>query len=444
MDLGGRQVSAWVRRVEPEYDNIRVAFGWARMRAQVDKGERMLRLAAGLRPFRHNRGYIAESLAWLDEALRLGAEAPAVARAKALLAQATALVDTGRAAEIAREGLTLFRQVDHRTGMAWCLELIAYSQRQQEAAEESLRLFREVGSLPGICRALRNLARVALFARDDRNAAAGLYEAAAESARAIDDVNPLLGVLVNLYEYEINPERALVLSEQEVVRMRAVGDDDLLAAVLLHYGMLLNLEGDFGRARRVLQESMDLWCQLGRKWSKFGGSSTTAYPLGLACKALGEVDQAIQLWEEQLTLARELGSTSASFAAYPLALLKGDYARADVGLCDRLKTWSTQTDIVGIAIDLAYLGVSAYQQGHAQRSMRLLGAAARLVHKAWYPAWGSRGGQWIFQYPDYKQIIADARTRLSDPNLARVWSEGEHMTLEQVVAYALQGGEADA
>jgi predicted ATPase/transcriptional regulator with XRE-family HTH domain len=440
MDLGGRHVTAWVRRVETEYDNIRAAFGWARRVAEEDNGERMLRLAAGLRPYRHNRGFIAEGLAWLDEALVRGADAPVEARAKALMAQATAVVhtDAARATAIMIESLALFRHVDHSSGMAWCLELISYHQLHQESAEKALQLFRELGSPSGASRALRNLGNIALDFRNDQDAAARLFEESFETARAIDDRNAINHALIQLYG--INPVRALELFEQEVARVRNVKDDDLLGYVLLTYGQILYREGDYEQARRVLQESMDLWRHLGRKWSMTSGIFYTTAPLGFAYKALGEVDRAIELWEEQLSLAQELNDGSTSYIVGELALLKGDYVRADASFRSRLKRLSPELEFVEIVIDLSYMGELAFLQGGAHRSMRLLGAAAALAHNAKHPRWTKQ----ILQHLDYKQSIAKAHTRLSEPILAAAWAEGQAMTVDQAVAYALKGDEADA
>jgi predicted ATPase len=438
MDLGGWQVMAWVRRVDSDHDNLRAAFAWAHERVGQDQGERMLRLAAGLRPFRFNRGYLDEGMAWLDEALRLGAHAPAEARARALLAQATALInrDSTRAVEIAREGLVLFREVGRRAGAAWCLELIAQDQLDQGAAEEALRLFREVGSPSGASRALRSLGRIAQIMRADRDAAARFYEEAYETARAIDDRNPIGFALRFLYQ--VNPERARVLYAQEVARARGAGDDDLLATVLLRYGEILLNEGEYGRARDALQESMDLWRKLHRKWSMRGGTFDTAYPLGMAYQALGETELTARLWEELLPLARELGyNTLALLLESALAQLSGDYARADAGYRDYLRGMLGSTPpgiyFAEVVITLSRLGGTAYGLGQGRRATRLLGAAVALAHQSVNPGWTSQ----ILSSPDYTRPIADARSRLGDPALAAAWAEGQHMTLEQAVACAL-------
>src|SRR5688500_17865059 len=87
-----------------------------------------LRLAGGLRPFRHNRGFYNEGLAWLDEALAHGRDAPTLARAKALLAKASLLAVWGDGQPIlslVEESLRLFKEADNRLGVAWSLEVLA-------------------------------------------------------------------------------------------------------------------------------------------------------------------------------------------------------------------------------------------------------------------------------------------------------------------------------
>jgi predicted ATPase len=142
MDLGGTHVDAWVRRLDPEYDNLRAAFDWAR--ARDDRGETALRLAAALRPYWARRGHIGEGMGWLEAALARGDSAPAAARARALLALATQTRAQGaltRAVSTGEVALALFRQTDDRLGLAWCLELLANNlndARVAELAEEAL------------------------------------------------------------------------------------------------------------------------------------------------------------------------------------------------------------------------------------------------------------------------------------------------------------------
>jgi tetratricopeptide (TPR) repeat protein len=153
MDFDGSHVDAWLRRINPDYDNMRAALAWACTRD--DHGEQALHLAAGLRVFWHFRPRYSEALTWFDKALSLGAAASPSARARALLAQASIYVFQGnlpRALSIVQTSLNLFRTTDDQPGTAWCLEVMAHIASNlnlptaRELAEEALTLFRELRS----------------------------------------------------------------------------------------------------------------------------------------------------------------------------------------------------------------------------------------------------------------------------------------------------------
>ena len=433
MDLGGREVNAWVQRIERAHSNIRAAFDWARDRAAMDHAERMLRLAAGMRPFRHNRGYTAEGLAWLDEALLLGAEAPVEARALALLAKATALVtrNTYSAMETAQESLALFRPIDHHAGMAWCLELLSWMRRRYDETEEAVRLFEGLESASGLCRMYRTLGTFAMHEQGDFVKAAEYFDQAIVVARDADEYNLIANAVSQLYL--INPKRGRELHEQEVARMRRLGDDEMLATMLCSYGTDLGREGDWDLARSALQESVDLWRKLGHKHTLGGGIWNPEGELALSCQATGDTARAIALWEEQIAIAQELALGSADIPEMLFA--KGEYARCESIFRKYLEDFSSLFWLDNITIILTYIGESTYRLGYTQRSMRLLGAATALASTVKYPLHITR----ITYHPVYKQSMLDVRARLNDPDLAVAWNAGQQMTQEQAIDYAIHG-----
>ncbi len=93
----------------------------------------------------------------------------------------------------------------------------------------------------------------------------------------------------------------------------------------------------------------------------------------------------------------------------------------------------TGTDFYPLLV--AALSEAMRVRGQIQPAMRLAGAAA-----AFEDMERTQQANALFHY---NRTLAAARARLSDPALAAAWAEGQRMTLDQAVAYALQGDKAD-
>jgi hypothetical protein len=78
----------------------------------------------------------------------------------------------------------------------------------------------------------------------------------------------------------------------------------------------------------------------------------------------------------------------------------------------------------------------AVAQGQNEQAARLLGSAEVLRDAIALP----------LQPPDraeHDRIVAAARAQLDKSTFAAAWAEGRSMTLEQAIAYALEGSEVD-
>ena len=95
---------------------------------------------------------------------------------------------------------------------------------------------------------------------------------------------------------------------------------------------------------------------------------------------------------------------------------------------------STLSDQASIAWCLAALGSAAALSGDAERAVRLWGAAERQRQSiGCRPAPAARA--------TYERAMAVARAQFDEATFAAAWAEGQAMTLEQAIAYALEGSE---
>ena len=150
----------------------------------------------------------------------------------------------------------------------------------------------------------------------------------------------------------------------------------------------------------------------------------------------GDPRLARRLLEEALALQRAhreprgIGQTLARLGR--VALAEGDAAAARRGLTQGLAVLRDAGYVWGLPPRLRDLAQVAEAQGHPARAARLWGAAAA-QHQALLgrPLPAHEG-------PTLAQAAESLRARLGAAAFDAAWAEGQAMTLEQAVAYALE------
>ena len=165
--LAGAQQQEWAERLEAEHDNMRAALSWSLEK----EPEAVLRLTGALARFWEMRSRFLEGSAWLEAALRQSGRAEAATRAK-LLSEAGTFAwhrgDYEYAIVLHGEALTLYRQVEDDSGVAFalmCLGAQYLDKGDLEPStpffEEALATSRRIGDRFNLAMAIRNLAEVA-------------------------------------------------------------------------------------------------------------------------------------------------------------------------------------------------------------------------------------------------------------------------------------------
>lgn len=437
VSLVGRRLVAWLQRIELELDNLRIALVWSQK--QTGSGQSQ-RLAGALWLFWFHRGRFREGRAWLEEALADDALAPLSARATALSALSilTFGSSAARRAALAIEGLALCRKVDDRLGMACCY--LALGQvaavrldfpRAVDYYQQGLELCRAMNWLLGIAYALSFLADVE--AQAGRSAVAiPLYEECFAFAQEVEETFFLansLGCLIQL-----DRARGIALYRQELARQRKLDDPATLAAVLEEFGRFAMNPGkpeDLEECHSALKESLALWHKLEIKWSLEGGTARASMDMGNVHYIRGDYMLALEYEQEAVRLYQEVGDPhgvawAQMFVGWPaLALGNLDLAftsfRASLKPSDYGSMNCAPQALVGLA-------ETVRQQGDLVRAARLFGAAVRFEY-AISP-----------KDPKLEMLPAmqTAHTYLDNPTFAAAWAEGEAMTIEEVIAYALE------
>lgn len=226
-------------------------------------------------------------------------------------------------------------------------------------------------------------------------------------------------------------EQALKVSQQ-------VGDKVRAALSRVGLGLAAMGRSDHEAAASHLQEALRSFREADED---FLIAHVTNY-LGMLALTRGEEDKATQTFEEGLAVARRIGDRASAYIALynlaQIALSRGDHDRA-APLFEEAVTLSEQIgDRSNAAYCLEGLAVVAGAWGQAERSGRLIGAAEGLHEAVGVP---------VYVYyephrPIYERAMAAVRSRLGEEGFKEARAEGQAMTFQQAVEYALQREEA--
>jgi predicted ATPase/DNA-binding SARP family transcriptional activator len=222
--------------------------------------------------------------------------------------------------------------------------------------------------------------------------------------------------------------------EESLALFRAAGDRRGCALALKGIGRMARDQGDFQRADRCFAEGLALLEQVGDR----RGRTTLLIAIAEAARLQADYARAAALYDKCLAEFRALGDTFlialVLLNAGYVHLNQGDPARADGYFLESLTLWRElglpPWAIVGCLVGLG--GVAAARQ-QPERAAHLFGAAIQdnTLSSVMEPA----------DQADTECCIAAARAQLDEAIFAAAWAEGQVMTSEQAIAYALQGSE---
>jgi DNA-binding CsgD family transcriptional regulator len=312
---GGPDQGRWLKRLEPDHDNMRAALSWALERDDVELG---LRLAGALHLFWNASGHDGEGRGWLEQALaRDDGRASAAVRVKAL--EGLALLaddqdDPDRAEVAAKEGLELSAQAGVEGSLTASLRSILgdiaevrgdYA-RAKRLYEESLKLYWETGDKRGVATCIRNLGNV-YVSRGDYERAKELYQEALALSQELGGADLPITFMINLGYVSLlegDHERAMALNEEAAALCRDQGYRDFLPFALDNVGWAALLQGDHEKAKTFYAESLTICNELGRKMI----AAESLEGLACAAGARGEATHATRLFGAARALRETVGS----------------------------------------------------------------------------------------------------------------------------------------
>jgi tetratricopeptide (TPR) repeat protein len=236
------------------------------------------------------------------------------------------------------------------------------------------------------------------------------------------------------------PDTERRLLEEALAIRRELGDTFGIASSLFSLGVTAGREGDSRAWRDYCTESLGIWRQL-RNHHQI---TWMLRCLGMIAYADGDYEAARSFYEEGLAIWQELGVDSqVAFWRYNLgavALARGDLGEARAlfeASGARLRELADWQNIelgmkVGITACLAGLSGVAGLEGQHERAARLLGAAQTL--RAVFDLL-----QLPVQRSEIDRILEVAGAQIDEQVWAAALAEGQAMTPERALTYALEG-----
>jgi predicted ATPase/DNA-binding CsgD family transcriptional regulator len=470
----GEDEDSYCERLRADYDNIRVALGWA---SRQDDPELLLSLATHLVVFWSASTHLAEAVQWLQTATERGQDADPGPRARALgaLTQIAGLtLDRPLALAAGTEGLALLRQLGDKEGIVMTLTSLGFSIEGEAGLsflDEAIALAEEIGDQRALAYALAMRGRAANTFPADRPAGREALRRSIEvarqcGARHVEGI--ALGDLGVLSALDGSPRDAIPPLTEALPLLREAGDVYFMSLTLIGLVMSLSLVGDYDAALAPCRELDSISGQLGTAQLYFAACAG-----GIAAYFRGDWPEAIRSFREQLTFTRPGPSMDGMYVGH-LAwaeFLAGQHETARrrleefIASADPARTclalpWAVRAVIAraggeheltgelaaqAVAASLAdpfgqttvleCLAVMAAVQaddGQHELAVRLAAAVAAFADSAC-----------LRQPPSVRElldpVLRGCREELGDDGFGAAWSQGQGLTLTEAAGYVTRG-----
>jgi predicted ATPase/DNA-binding winged helix-turn-helix (wHTH) protein len=332
----------------------------------------------------------------------------------------------------------LFQTLDLDWGLRLCVALFRFWDMREHLTEGRARL-ETVLRLAGADRS-RERARVSLFlgalatAQGDYPAAEHFLQQSLSLYEELDDQS---GIAASLNALAVSARdrgdysAAQSNFERSLACWRLLPDRAAIARCLHNLANVVKVRGDYSRAQWALCEATDIFEELGDR----SGAAWSINQQGDIAREQGNSAAARELYQRALSAFREAGDPWGSARSLTdLASIdceQGDHLAAHAACREALEIFGGLGHRRGIARALEGSACLALAQGHAERALKLAGAAAHLRQLISAP---------LHQAEQSKldQTLLPAWESLSEAEGKRAWGEGSALSLEHAIQYSLE------
>jgi non-specific serine/threonine protein kinase len=395
LELRGPSLVDWMERLNEERNNLRIALHWAD-KIDVEAG---LYLSSRLMRYWESSN-LPEGRRWLENFInKPGSKDFPLARAHAL------------------------------NTYSWLLTWLQQFERAFSVAEESLALFRAAGERHGEVDVLISLENMYQF-KDDIGTALRLGRQALALAEALGDRWRQANALLYLGWNYHNLEQRFKYWEKAIHLYREVGDQITLANLLGLLGQFRVLHGDFELGERCVDEALRLW-QANRRANIWDNPRVTK---SLIAMMKGEYEQAAALLREVMISAQERGNRMSYLWAQVrlghILLRSGTLTEAHEVLAETAENFGKDGYTIGAIFALEGMADLFMTVGKVEYAARLIGWADLTRQKI-------QDTRPNYEQANVDKVIAACLAKLGEAAFSDAYEEGQQMTLQEAVAYAL-------
>lgn len=246
----------------------------------------------------------------------------------------------------------------------------------------------------------------------------------AARARALMSLGVLLSTVNNFVEARSYSEEALAIGRQ-------LNDPLLLAWALAYRGILYEAEADYTSAQAYIQQSLEIAENL--KIGPLVGWNLTL--LADTFYMQENLTLAMELYEKSAMLMKEIRQRD--LLAYPLrrlgyvALRKGDTIKASQLFRDSLELNRKTRFQYGIMASLTAFARLALTQPEIELAAQLFGFLDSHFKAASYRLY-------LIDEVEYNRGFADLEPYLNQSTVAKAWTKGKEMLIEEAIAFGLE------
>ena len=395
LELRGPSLVDWMERLNQERNNLRIALHWAD-KIDVEAG---LYLSSRLMRYWESSN-LPEGRRWLENFINKpeSKDFP-LARAHAL------------------------------NTYSWLLTWLQQFEHAFSVAEESLALFRAAGERHGEADVLISLENMYQF-KDDLETALRLGRQALALAEALDDRWRQANALLYLGWNYHNLEQRFRYWEKAIHLYREAGDQITLANLLGLLGQFRVLHGDFELGEKCVNEALQLW-QANQRANIWDNPRVTK---GLIAMMKGEYEQAATLLREVMISAQERGNRMSYLWAQVrlghILLRSGNLTEAHQVLAETARNFGKDGYTIGAIFALEGMADLFMTVGKVEYAARLIGWADFTRQKI-------QDTRPNYEQANVDKVISACLARLGEAAFSDAYEEGQEMSLEEAVAYAL-------
>jgi tetratricopeptide (TPR) repeat protein len=309
----------------------------------------------------------------------------------------------------------------------WLMYLSQQLDATHSVAEECLALYRAVGDQHGEVDGLILLGFVSDIAKKEE-----LLQQALTLARSHGDIVGQRMALGTLGWDHRDFKRAWAYWDEAIALSRRLGHWSALADTLSTLGFMLVLNGNIESAQKYLDESNLLFQQLNIKGGK--GHLLTAY--GQIALMHGDYEQARAYFQENARLSDELGSRMDYLWAMArlgyVELRDGNISESRQIFGETIKNFHEDRNTIGVVFALEGMASLNITVGKTDQAAQLIGWADATREAIGEP-------HQSLEQADADRDIAAVVTRIGNAAFQDAYDKGRAMTLDEAVAYALDG-----